>query len=112
MILLSKWRLLKMGRLRAETTTQIPIQPRPPGHGVPSLAYVKQCEDCWCWAACVEMILKHYFPNPDKQCEIARKGLMLKYPKRQFPCCPPHGRTNRCYDAECDQTIDDVVIEK
>ena len=57
--------------------TPITVRPAPPTHGIPTLKYARQQEDRWCWAACVEIILKHYCLPPDDQCKIAEKGLKI-----------------------------------
>ena len=95
---------------------QLRVKPRPltvPAaptiHGIPALTYARQQEDRWCWAACVEMILKYYCLSQENQCKIATRGLKIKYPDRDFNCCPARGITGAC-DTGCDHTLDNLEI--
>ena len=100
-------------KLRVEPK-RMTVRPAPPTHGIPTLKYARQQEDCWCWAACVEMILRHYcLFEADGQCKIAEKGLKIKHPNGQFTCCPHTGITGRCDgDGGCDQALGNLQITR
>lgn len=57
------------------TGRPITLGPPPVIEGVPSLEFKKQKNNWWCWAACVEMVLKHHEVSNDEQCQIGQKGL-------------------------------------
>jgi len=71
------------------------------------LKHEHQDDSNWCWAACVEMVLKQFEIPSDDQCEIAQKWLSeLKH--RQIICCNSQNLSNESFD--CDVLLDDDQI--
>ncbi|MCI0490325.1 MAG: hypothetical protein L0229_27345 [Blastocatellia bacterium] len=68
--------------------------------------YEKQEEETWCWAACVEMILKHFGVSDDEQCEIAQTGLSLLGGGSN--CCTSNNISN--HNRRCDRTLDQEKV--
>ncbi|HWP43457.1 MAG TPA: papain-like cysteine protease family protein [Blastocatellia bacterium] len=56
--------------------TPVLLGPSPRINGT-CLRFEEQDDEEWCWAVCVEMVLKHYEVSTDEQCRIAQKGLAL-----------------------------------
>lgn len=70
--------------LRA-SRTEIILGPTPQLIGDPLSPGEIQETNVWCWAACVEAILRHYGISQDRQCRIAERGLELI--SRKATCC-------------------------
>jgi hypothetical protein len=94
--------------LRATDFHDIPvISPTAPPVGI-SLEFERQEEINWCWAACAEMILKHFHRSNDEQCQIAQKG--LAFIGVNVPCCTDSLHSNG--DIRCDRTLGDKNISR
>ena len=91
-------------RLRA-VARSIPIGPRPEITGVRP-GFEKQENFKWCWAACVEMILKHHQVSTDTQCEVAQKGLKLI--GKNLACCTSGKTFNN--NVDCVELLPDDKI--
>jgi hypothetical protein len=96
------------------TPTPIDVGPAlpPPLNGF-DLVLEEQQTNNWCWAACVEMVLKRLTPVPaeNRQCQIARKGLRLADPpikiNESVGCCSGGGS-----NPLCDKRLEDATITK
>jgi hypothetical protein len=81
--------------LRTIAHPKIPIYPEAEGCRIP-LSHISQCKDNWCWAACVDMVLKYFKISIDSQCTIAQKGLAIDYPNLPVNCCAGGSSADLC----------------
>ena len=89
----------------------IPIGPPAPLLGGEELNFEPQDETNWCWAACVEMVLKHHHISTEEQCKIAKKGLLLAAQiAADQNCCPAPHTTG--IPARCNKTLLDGEITR
>lgn len=85
--------------------------PPPTNRGGPTLDLEQQDQNTWCWAACVEMVLKRFAlsPGENEQCQIAEKGLKLAgIIADTASCCPASSNNSVCNRLLSDKFVTDL----
>ncbi|MFL6277342.1 MAG: hypothetical protein ACJ74G_19325 [Blastocatellia bacterium] len=71
--------------------------------------FQSQDDPVWCWAACVEMVVKHFGVATDEQCQIAIKGLKAAGQNTAgITCCNAVNRPND--ENQCKTPLGDAAI--